>query len=55
MFQTRAQNGKDKTAIPDYGKSSMVSNVDSSSSSGGGVGAGGNKNDAGKSAARFGG
>ncbi len=55
MFQTRAQNGGDKTAISDYEKSSMISTVDSCSSSGGGIGMGGDKNDAGKSAAMFGG
>ncbi len=45
---------QDKIAISSYGKSLMISMVDScSSSSGGGVSSGGDKNDTIKSAAQF--
>ncbi len=53
-FQTRTQNSEDKIAISSYGKSSMISMVNScSSSGGGGISSGGDKNNAIKSAAQF--
>ncbi len=52
MLQTRAQKGKDKVAIPDYGKSLMISTIGSCSSCGG-VGAGSDKNNADESATKF--
>ncbi len=48
-------NGEDKTTISSYGKSSIISMIDSCSSSGDSVSSGGDKNDAGKGTARFGG
>ncbi len=44
---------EDKTAIPDYGKSSMISMIDSCSSSGSGVNSNGDKNNAVRSTVWF--